>query len=151
MLYILWVNNVFLCNSVFLEICTFISLLLELGAFVSLSLQTNKRWDRILYWNRMTSYHLIKFSIYTFNRNVLMIALFEFILKLRLIFLDIFFPPVTKQNTYFPSHIFLQMPTPAEDNTSLHNNQQDFLLRMQTIYHKHQPSKTSSRRNLPRL
>ena len=138
----------------FLEICTFISLLLELGAFVSLSLQTNKRWDRILYWNRMTSYHLIKFSIYTFNSNVLMIALFEFILKLRLIFLDIFFPPVTKQNTYFPAthtYIFLQMPTPAEVNTSLHNKQQAFLLRMQTIYHKHQPSKTSSRRNLPRL
>ena len=42
MLYILWINNVFLCNSVFLEIGTFISLLLELGTFVSLSPQTNK-------------------------------------------------------------------------------------------------------------
>lgn len=41
MLHVLWINNVLLCNSAFLEIGTFISLLLELGAFVSLSPQTN--------------------------------------------------------------------------------------------------------------
>lgn len=80
-----------------------------------------------------------------------MIALFEFILKLRLIFLDIFFPPVISK-TLISSHSYIHILTDTNllqkiIPHSITNSKPSFS-RMQTIYHKHQPSKTSSRRNL---